>query len=267
MRALKTILIRLLPLSLIRFIHKLSLARLSQYWSHRLGTAFDRTVTRGFFEGMSLPERSEWSGPTDFVPKLFGTYEEHLFTWLRPPEESGNKWPYFVNIGAAEGYWLIGAMLCKWADECIAYERSAASRAIMARASEQNGVSIDVRGNFDKSEVTKLFHELSKESGLFLIDIEGDEFDGNVQQLVNALTNFTFVIELHAALDSPQVTRLIQSCSETHNVKPVRRDMRTDIHLDATILKEAVPEWEELALLSEGRPFPQNWVVLSPKRY
>lgn len=79
----------------------------------------DYTVGYGIFKGMKL-NKTVWWSKNDQVTQLLGSYEEHIQQKLKYFAHKGPK--AFVDIGAADGYFAVGAIVSGIFERVYAFE-------------------------------------------------------------------------------------------------------------------------------------------------
>lgn len=262
----KKIFFALFPSSLLRYLHKFTTSGVTRYWSRRVLEKTRGLAVTGVFKGMQIGFRSAWSGQADFISRTFGTYEEHLIPEIDPLSSRYDTWEWFLDIGAADGYFMCAVLTKGWAKSSICYEANPKISESLRQNLAENNVESNVRGVFDLESSKGLLSELGKSSGLVLVDIEGGEFDPAVAELIEGLPRFKFVIELHLPLDSEEVAKLRVVGEKNHKVRLIQREKRTRIDLSTIGIRDLLPEWEEGCLTLEGRPFPQTWMVLDTRK-
>ena len=222
---------------------------------------FDRTVRYGPFRGMRLLESSAWS-PAAKAPMLLGLYEREL---LHEILTAPAHFDTFVDIGAADGYYCVGILFAGRFARSIAYEMSEAGRASVRDAAALNGVTdaLEIRGAADGRFYEELAPDI-RDRSVFLIDIEGGEFDILTRDAFRALARSVLFVELHDWVD-PNGTRLAalkDNAAATHDVETIVHAGR-DVYQFAEL--QEFREDDLWLICSEGRPHRMSWLKLSPK--
>jgi hypothetical protein len=189
------------------------------------------TVTGGPFAGLTYPDTE----PLSLVPKLLGVYEAELHAAV---EDAIRARPdAIVNVGAADGYYAVGlARRCPDA-RVIAYDVDAGQRALCARVAAANGVDVDVRGAADRGDL--------QGAALIVMDCEGCE-----RALLDPPPAATIIVELHDFLDPGVGDTIAARFAPTHAVQ----------------LIPTAPQPPRRHPLSEQRPGPMRWAVMTPRR-
>jgi len=188
------------------------------------------TVSGGPFAGLVYPDQE----PLTLAPKLLGIYERELHPAIEAAIAAQPD--VIVNVGAADGYYAVGlARRCPDAT-VIAYEADARQRELCRRVAAANGVQIDIRGTAGPGDLDG--------AALVVMDCEGCE-----RALLQPLPA-TVIVELHDFLDPGVGDAIAARFADTHTV--------------VLVPTAPQPPANEL-LLSEYRPGPMRWAVITPR--
>jgi hypothetical protein len=189
------------------------------------------TVSGGPFAGLTYPDRE----PLSLVPKLLGIYERELHPAIEAAIAAQPN--VIVNVGAADGYYAVGlARRCPEA-RVVAYEADAGQRELCRRVAAANGVNVEIRGAAGPGDLAG--------AALVVMDCEGCE-----RALLAPPVAATVIVELHDFLDPGVGEAIAERFAPTHDVEIVPSGPQ--------------PPHSELAL-SEYRPGPMRWAVLTPR--
>ena len=190
------------------------------------------TVSGGPFAGLRYPDTS----PLSLVPKLLGIYERELHAAV---EDAIRAQPdTIVNVGAADGYYAIGlARRCPEA-RSVAYEADPAQRDLLSRVAASNGVALEINGAATPDHLREI------EADLMVMDCEGCE-----RELLEAPLGATVIVELHDVFDPGVGDDVIARFAGTHDVRIVPTGPQPPT-----------------GILSEQRPGPMRWAVMTPRR-
>lgn len=216
-------------------------------------------VQRGPFAGLRLPAEGAWSD-YDIAAKLVGSYEYQL----HPIVEKLLSLPLeaVVNIGASEGYYILGMARRNSEPRYFAYDIDKMATVVLAEFSRINEVNSISLARFD-SQDPFCDLELQREDSnvLFIYDCEGCEA-GIVRFPHEALKRSLFLVELHDMF-CPGVTELlVNTLGSTHTIELIHETNR------------ALEEFPELACLSiteqalildEFRAEKMSWLYAEPK--
>ncbi len=220
----------------------------------------DDTVAYGPFRGMKLPAKSWW-GSFDRTGKILGTYERQVMDYIAALKIGPQD--VFIDIGAADGYFAVGALKGGLFDKVIAFEQAPQGRASLADVAELNGVTLDIRETADATSLDKLVKE--HPTGVVLIDIEGAEFQFLDDTVLQILRKHHVIIELHRT-NQPE-----------GKAKRAALIDRASAFFDHTSLHQApipIGSFPELAqfnddhrllAFSENRLDAMEWLTLTPK--
>jgi predicted O-methyltransferase YrrM len=228
----------------------------------RFNDQFGATVAYGLFKGMKLSPDSWW-GKSDRGSMLFGLYEEEVLQSLVSKPEGYRT---FIDIGAADGYYAVGALLSKQFDEVICFEVSDEGRRVIRQNAERNGVgdNIIVFGEATRDGIAKLPRP-KLDNALILVDIEGAEFELFDRDLFKLLKQSILIVEIHdfAVADGARALSAMKAAaSEFFDI--------TEFKTSARDLSK-FPELHELSdmdrwlLCSESRPCLMTWLRFDPK--
>ena len=235
-------------------------------WKHPL-TIFARRrikaragqkVVAGPFAGMRL----EFQNPD--IPKLLGSYECEIHAVVRDLGEGDFK--TIVNVGAAEGYYAVGLARLLPQAKVHAYEMDEAKHHALRQLAGANGVDdrISIRGACDTAKLGESV--AGNERTIVVMDVEGSERVLLDPASVPGLARCWILLELHDVLApgvSAEIARRFQS---THHLRRfgTRSRGRADFPLSGMAF-DHLPESVLISLMSEQRPWPQEWFYLEPR--
>ena len=218
-------------------------------------------VAYGPFRGMVLPAASSW-GRHDVSAKILGTYERHVAELLEAwRSENG----LLVDLGAADGYFAVGALRAGFFQDGIAFEMSEKGRAALAANAEANAVREKIRIEGEATEAGLLSFVPEGATGVVLCDIEGAEFDLLTSAVLVHLSDMSIVIELHDFLvdcGDRQRTELAERAGRYFDVRTVREG---PIDTGAFPELDGFDDDHRLLAFSEGREVATEWMILTPK--
>lgn len=219
----------------------------------------DYVVLRGPFAGLRLPAEGAWSD-YDVAAKLLGAYEQQLHPYI----ETLLALPLaaVVNIGASEGYYVLGMARRNPNPRYFAYDIDERATAVLKEFSQMNGVEVASLSRFDSEDP---FRDLELEQDaaqvLFIYDCEGCE-SGIASFPQETLRRSLFLVELHDMF-CPGVTRqLMQALSPSHDVELIDETGR--VFGDFPELAK-LPILEQALILDEFRAEKMSWLYAEPK--
>ena len=166
----------------------------------------------GPYMGTKFISSHGWSN-VDFGPKYLGTYEKQIqkkIIYLK----NKFKIKFFVDCGAAEGYHIISLLKKKIFKTAIAFEIDENSRNILSKNAIINKVRKKI-SIYSEANFNTLKNNLKKKSlnkTLFLLDIEGNEFDLFDIDFCKHFSQSYFIVEDHSFL-------IINKKKSTHFIK------------------------------------------------
>jgi hypothetical protein len=196
-------------------------------------------VSGGPFAGLAYPDQTA----TYLVPKLLGVYERELHVAIEDAIRSAPD--TVVNVGAGDGYYAVGlARRCPSA-RVYAFDADPGQRELCLRVAAANGVEVSVEGAADPERVEALLEGRT----LLVVDCEGCER----ALLRPALGDAAIIVELHDFVEPGLGEEVIARFADTHEI--------------ALVHTGAQPPDRGLGLaLSEYRPGPMRWAVMTPIR-
>jgi hypothetical protein len=205
-------------------------SRRREYATRRFVAWHGLTVSGGPFAGLRYPGL----GPQSLAPKLLGAYERELHGAV---EDAIRARPgTIVNVGAAEGYYAVGlARRCPGA-KVVAYEADAEQRALLAEMAAVNSVAVEIKGTASREDLA---------ADLVVMDCEGCE-----RALLAEALDATVIVELHDVYDPGVGDEIVRRFAATHDVNVIPTG----------------PQPPGNRLLSELRPGPMRWAVMTPRR-
>ena len=220
------------------------------------------TVKYGPFKGLNLVIESSELSP-DFPSMFFGTYEQELLDELAKIPASYEN---FINLGAGDGYYPIGALKSGIFKNAVAYEENESRRIKMKRLAEQNSClgNLEIRGFADRncfSEYTSDF--LSK--CVILSDIEGGEFELFSEENLVKLSKSIVLIEIHDFLIQDgqiKLEALLNRASKYFEVRKLTTSKRDPSQYTELKSFTDVDRW---FVVVEGRGPLMIWLLLNPK--
>ena len=229
-----------------------------------LSKSLDSTVAYGPFEGLRLSDTSWW-GAADRGSMLLGIYEKEVIDAVADFAQTRD---IFIDIGAADGYYAVGAVASGLFEMAICFEISQEGQAAISENAKRNGVSnrVHIMGEATPDFMLDLREKFSIDvsRAIFLIDIEGAEFELVTEQFLREVSRSVLIIEIHdwMARHEFEVEELASRAAEIFKVSWLTTGSR-----DMSIFQE-LSEWpddDRWILCSESRRKLMRWMVLTPR--
>ena len=206
-----------------------------------------------------------WSN-VDFGPKYLGIYERQIQKKIIFLKKKF-KLKFFVDCGAAEGYHIISLLKNKIFYNATAFEIDNKSRYILRKNAIVNNVKKKI-AIYSEANLNSLKLNLKKKNlrkTLFLIDIEGNEFDLFDLNFCKYFSQSHFIVEDHSFLITNQkkINLFYKNIKKHFKVNIIKDEIKNP--LDYEILDDFSEDGKYL-MMSEGRPKSMQWIVLSPKK-
>lgn len=226
--------------------------------------AYDGIVQYGPFKGTKF-SRSKWRGMPDFASMLLGFYELEVLNLIADvlKEESN----FFVDIGAAEGYYPVGAVRSGLTPRAYAFELDPRGRSTIHENMRLNSVtsSIEVLEEANEKSIRRIIELERGRPGLFLCDIAGAEFDLFTASLWESLRGHHVILEIHNWVPEfkegyPRLMAGALTYFDVACIEPAPRPIWTMPELDG------FTDDNRLLICSEGRPNRMRFLYFRPKR-
>lgn len=215
-----------------------------------LDAELNATVAHGPFKGLKLSSAKGWNS-LDRAGILLGLYECELVELM---EEAFSRPRPFVDVGAADGYYAVGALTAGWCTKAVAFEASPERQALIEQTAELNGVAdrLTILGEASEDFIERARDALGSTSdAVWLFDVEGAEFDLLSTRALSKLTNATVFVEVHRWADKNGERRAaLETRAEHFSLKSFGTGPRDP------------GAFEELAHLSDDK----RWLVCSERR-
>jgi len=243
-------------------VHKRTLHNHRIAIAKRIFTEFGGTIKYGPFKDMILVHELSDVNP-DFSSMFFGCYEKELLDKL---EEIPKSFEYFINLGAGDGYYPIGAIKSGTFKKSIAYETSEFRRIQMKRLAEINNCqnSLIIHGLADETCFDEYDSDFLAKS-VILSDIEGGEFEIFNERNLSKLSKSIVLIEIHDFLvqdGRPKLEKLLESASKYFEVTKLTTTGRDPSLYSELHLFTDIDRWLSVV---EGRGPLMLWLLLKPK--
>lgn len=219
-------------------------------------------VGYGPLKGLKLADDAWWGAP-DKASMLLGLYEQELLETLCSKPLTDRS--YFIDIGAADGYYGIGLVMAEFFKKSFCFEISEKGRQTIKENAKVNGVSerVEVFGAADHTLAQQL-PQGCIDDAVVLVDIEGGEFDVLNEEFLKRFQNAYILIEIHNWIEGfeEKYFNLLLAANqyfEIDTVEPVARDLTKFTELND------FTDDNRYLICSEGRPNVMRFLRLNPK--
>jgi len=242
------------------------LEKYKKFLSEKIVSKTNKKIISGLYESVYFNYESHWN-ITDFSSKLLGFYEQQVQEKIIELQKNYNL-SNIVNIGAGEGYHIVSLIKNKFFEKGLAYEIDTNGQNIIKKNLLDNNISDKVsvfgEGNFNSINNNIKNEELKKT--LFLIDIEGNEFNFFDEKNIKYFNKSFFIIEDHSDLNTDyknETEKKFFNLIKNHFiVTTIKNQGRNPFSIP---LLEKYTDDERYLMMSEGRPNDMQWLVLVPK--
>lgn len=220
------------------------------------------TVKHGPFAGFKLDDKAVW-GSTDHPLKVLGLYEQPILNIIA----KGAPWNALYNIGAADGFYAVGAVKTGVAQKALAWEMVAQSRDLIAKTAKDNGVAdkVEIFGAADEALADATGARVPGPKDVVLVDIEGYEYTLLNDDILKRFAKATVIVEMHPFLvpdGDAKEAALIKRAGKHFDVAIVDDAVRDLTGLDDMRGYSDDARW---LLVSEARERQMRWLHLTPK--
>lgn len=230
------------------------------YLSKRISKISKNKIRYGHFKGLVLGKASR--GYLDRASMILGLYEQEV---LNSIHQIPRKYKYFIDLGAADGYYAIGVLKNKLFSKSICFEMSKKSRKIIKENAQLNNVekNITILGAASKG-FYNFISSVNLSQTVMLVDIEGAEFDLLDYDCLKIFRKSIIFIELHESLvkNGPnKKNRLIKNAKQFFRVSELTTTSR-----DLSCFNELkdLNDTDRWLICSESRDKLMSWLRLDP---
>ena len=222
-------------------------------------------ILYGPYSGTKILSTYGWSN-IDFCPKYLGSYEYQVQKKIIDLNKK-KKFDYFIDLGAAEGYHIISLLKKKIFKQGLAFEISKKSREILKKNAQINKLNNRIRIYKDAnlSSLKNTLRNFNHRRLLFLVDIEGQEYDLFDKDFCKIFSKGTFIIEEHPfnISNKRKIKNFNQNIKKYYNVEILKDTPKNPFNFS---ILEKYSDDEKYLMMSEGRPESMRWLILQPKK-
>lgn len=221
-------------------------------------------IIKGNYSNTYLSGKSCWQ-IFDNCSKYLGLYEEQVQNKIIN-EQKKNNLKFLVNFGASDGYHILGLLKNSFFERGLAFEINAKEKLYLEDNIKKNNLESKIK-TFSKANFEDVFENIELENlkkTLFLIDIEGSEFELFNERTIKILSNSFFIIENHDFMikNKEPIEKFWSKIKNFFDYELIYQSSRNPFSID--FLKE-FSEDEKWIMMSEMRPQNMNWIFLKPK--
>ena len=222
-------------------------------------------ILYGPYSGTKILSTYGWSN-IDFCPKYLGSYEYQVQKKIIDLNKK-KKFDYFIDLGAAEGYHIISLLKKKIFKQGLAFEISKKSREILKKNAQINKLNNRIRIYKDAnlSSLKNTLRNFNHRRLLFLVDIEGQEYNLFDKDFCKIFSKGTFIIEEHPfnISNKRKIKNFNQTIKKYYNVEILKDTPKNPFNFS---ILEKYSDDEKYLMMSEGRPESMKWLILQPKK-
>ena len=224
---------------------------------------YNYSVAYGPFKGMKFNPNSTWS-KYDLITQTLGVYEKHILEKLILFSKKQNL--HFIDIGAADGYFAIGAAYSNIFKKVYAFDKSEISLKNIIINININGCrdKVVVKGEANYENLKKTIIDCNH-CAVILIDVEGFEFELLDEKMLRCFSNSYVICELHPSLVSngyEKQDQLLSRCKDFFNISTIQRETYNPNNFEEL---DMLSDEKRLIVFGEGRSSNMKWLVLEPK--
>ncbi len=232
--------------------------------SNAMAKQLNYTVKYGIFSDLKLSKNAFW-GQADLGSKTLGLYEQEIQTLLQTIQKT-RKRETLIDIGGADGYFAVGALISNLFSQCVAFEVSEEGRTALAKTALNNHVKdrLTILKEANAESFQELIDsDLDLSDCVVLCDIEGMEFDLLNEGILHTLAKTEIIIEIHNWNTSVQeeVDKLHKRARKYFNIEVIKTRGRDLSQLEEVSL---MSDLDRSMLVSEGRGIFGEWWYLTP---
>ena len=194
---------------------------------------------------------------------LLGLYDQEVLASLT---QLPKKYQYFIDIGAADGYYGVGVIVGKFFKKSFCYEISEQGQKTIEANAKINDVTakIEIRGKA-VSNFYKDFSQNEADQSVLFVDIDGGEFELFSSEIFEKFKNSVVFFELHEWLfpDGKERLERLKNDAEKH----FKITTLTTTSRDLSVFEELreMSDSDRWLICSERRPRLMTWWRLDPK--
>ena len=255
-----------------KFLRKLRLIEKHDYF---LGEKLDKLeneimkisnnlVLNGHYKDTYLSCKTNWKS-RDNCSKLLGIYESQVQDKI-VQEQKKNNLINIVNFGAADGYHILGLIKKGYFKNGYAFEIDKVTKNYLDENINKNNLDGKIK-TFFEANFDIIFKNISDndlKKTLFLIDIEGQEFELLNETILKRLMHSYLLIENHDFIQpNKNLTNIFQqNIKKFFNIEIIEYSSKNPFQINLLKNFSEIDKW---LMMNEGRPQTMHWIYLTPK--
>ena len=223
-----------------------------------------KKVINGFYKGIQLNCKSSW-GIGDYSSKLLGIYESQVQDKIIELQKRYNL-KYLINFGSSDGYHLIGLIKNKYFESAFAFEINDNARLNLQENLNLNNINekVEIFSNANFQQIRDTFNEENLKKTLYLVDIEGVEFDLFNHYNLSQFDKSVIIIENHGFFIKNKIKidiffKLLRDNFHLEVLNDCERNPHNIIEI------QQYKDDDKWLMVSEGRICKQDWLICIPK--
>ena len=224
---------------------------------------FSGKIQYGRYASTKIDLTENWSN--DISSKLLGLYEEQVQDKIIKLKKK-YKLETIINFGAAEGYHIVGLIKNSYFKRGLAFEMNPLIKKNLRKNIKINNLSkkIDIFGNANFKQINDYLNKNELTKTLFLVDVEGSEFDIFNKNNIQTFKNSVLVIENHDFMikNKKKIKKFTQLIRKNFNIEILKNTTRNPFLSKKLSMISDNDRW---IIVSEGRPCEMNWIICKPK--
>lgn len=228
---------------------------------NKIHKIFSGKVYNGPYKNLKISTKESWS--IDLGSKILGMYELEVQKTIENLCKKKNI-KIVVNYGAAEGFHLTGILKNKLAKFGIGVEIDKNSISTLGKNLKLNKLEkkVEVLEKLNLNKISDHIKNKDIKKTLFLIDIEGGEYDLINSDTIKFINKSFLIIELHPFMSNlRKQNKFYNLLKQNYNIKSITSSSRDPFVKGL----EDLTDDERWMIISEGRPMQMNWLICSPK--
>ena len=248
----------------IKYKLKTQIERKKDYFLKLIMKISDCKVMEGPYKNTKLQIKSHWNN-YDFSSKLLGTYERHIQDKIVDLKNKNNL-QVIINIGAGEGYHIVSLIKNNFFNKGLAFEIDKFGQKLINENLKLNNIddSIKIFGEGNLDNLIKNTEKKENSKTLFLIDIEGEEFQLLNSEFFEFFKESIFIIELHefAEKNKKKISNFFDAIQKNFNYNYIENYQKNPFKIKEL---DQISDDVRMLAISENRPLKMNWIFLEPK--